>query len=403
MEMLVKKYKNGLKHVHFKVPFAQNVTQAFLLNAGSSDEKVHGLAHFLEHMLFNGSVKYPDREELGKLREKLGLQENAWTWCSNTVYYITSTPENSKQAFDILHDRVFAPLLRPKDIEKERGIILEELRMIKDKPYFEINEKMQKWLYKGTGYSHETIGDKEAITKLQKADLESFHKQYYSYSNAILLTYGNKELDWIDEEIEKNEIVGSNSDKAKWAIKSDYKHFTQIKNIDAPIYLYEICAKLPKDEKEIICAMIYDTAMQDGSFSKLAQELLYKESYTKSFDFYSSQFADFLSIGLRLDFDWAKKEKLENLLQNIMMKPFFTPDEFVRAKKILITRLSQKLESGDFVVDPLVVGILSMISLDSELVFADFFKDIEETSFQDFTSFMDGFILRGVSGVVYGS
>jgi hypothetical protein len=85
------------------------------------------------------------------------------------------------------------------------------------------------------------------------------------------------------------------------------------------------------------------------------------------------------------------------------MKPFFTPDEFVRAKKILITRLSQKLESGDFVVDPLVVGILSMISLDSELVFADFFKDIEETSFQDFTSFMDGFILRGVSGVVYGS
>ncbi len=149
-----------------------------------------GLAHFLEHMLFNGTEKYP-YGELDKVVEGLGGKINAGTSKEYTFYHMEIAKPYWRQALDILYQITQRPLLSEEMIEKEKPIVIEELRRGKDNPKSVLWEEFEKLTYKVSNYKHPVIGYEETIKKFHRELLLDFYKNYYQPKNMYIVVVGN--------------------------------------------------------------------------------------------------------------------------------------------------------------------------------------------------------------------
>lgn len=194
MEVSRKTLKNGLKVVNYNMPWLDTFSMAYFFKTGSIDEpgpEYYGISHFLEHMMFNGSNKYPGKGESSIVAENYGFYENAWTYYDATSYYLSGIPKYKKLAADILNDRVKDPLLRDQDIEIEKSIISEEFRWRDDDPGSKLWENLGQLLFEKTPYEHNIIGTLDSINGFTRELLVDYRKQHYSASNIIFVTSGN--------------------------------------------------------------------------------------------------------------------------------------------------------------------------------------------------------------------
>lgn len=168
----------------------QNIETASLgvfLKVGSRFERksVKGIAHFLEHMLFKGSKNYSYRQIKREI-EGRGGSLNAFTSQEITAYYAHFLNKNLKATLDILLDMVYQPLLKKKDIDKERNVILEEIKMYNDLPLPRAIMILDKLLFKKHPLGEEVIGYPETVKKIQGRDLENFRDKYYISPNMVI-------------------------------------------------------------------------------------------------------------------------------------------------------------------------------------------------------------------------
>ena len=140
--------KNGLTLITVDLPHLDSVTSMVAVGAGSryEDKKTNGISHFLEHMFFKGSRKYPTAEIISTLVDGIGAINNAFTYKEYTAYWIKSSAKNLELSSDILASMIKESLLSEEEIEKEKGVIIEELRMYRDNPQrfvWELYETLQ--------------------------------------------------------------------------------------------------------------------------------------------------------------------------------------------------------------------------------------------------------------------
>ncbi len=154
------------------------------------DYRQKGLAHFLEHMLFNGTEKYP-YGEIDKIVESLGGNINAGTSKEYTFYHIEIARPYWKQALDILYQITQRPLLSQEMIEKEKPIVIEELRRGKDNPRSVLWEEFEKLSYKVSNYRHPIIGYEDTIKGFSRDMLLEFYRSYYQPRNMYIVVVGN--------------------------------------------------------------------------------------------------------------------------------------------------------------------------------------------------------------------
>ena len=128
--------KNGLTLITIDRPYLDSVTTLVAIGAGSRYEtkKINGISHFLEHMFFKGSKKYPSAEQISNLVDGIGAVNNAATDKEVTYYWIKSSVRHIKLSSDILSSMIKESLLSAEEIEREKGVIIEELRMYRDNP-----------------------------------------------------------------------------------------------------------------------------------------------------------------------------------------------------------------------------------------------------------------------------
>ena len=183
--------KNGLKYIN--IPKKNDlISVGFLVKVGSRDEdkKNNGISHFLEHMLFKGTKKRNTCELLNEL-DNLGTIYNALTTIDFTAYELHGDNEDRYKLIDIILDLYQGANLYQKDINKERGVILEEYNLtmydVTDIIFNIISEE----LFKGTSLELPIIGTKKNIKNFTRNDLVKYRNKYYCPSNTIFMTIGD--------------------------------------------------------------------------------------------------------------------------------------------------------------------------------------------------------------------
>lgn len=185
--------KNGLKVLRIYLPI-ESTTCLMLSNTGSryESEAQFGIAHFLEHMVFKGSKKYPTALNLAEVIDGIGADFNAYTSKEYTGYYVKAASKHLDLALDVLSDMLLASNFKQEDIDREKGVIIEELNMYLDNPARHIGNLFEQMAYQGSGLSHDIIGLKKTIKSFKKQDFLDFTHQWYDLSNMTLVLAGKE-------------------------------------------------------------------------------------------------------------------------------------------------------------------------------------------------------------------
>lgn len=186
---------NGLRILLVDTGSFPSLTTLLLVGAGSRYEtkESNGAAHFLEHMFFKGSKAYPNPYVVSSAIEGLGGTWNAFTSKDYTGYYIKAPNEHFDTVVDILSDILLRPLLEHAEIEKEKGVITEEINMYEDMPQNKVGEVYENLLYKGSPLGYDVIGTKSTIQSFDRSTLDHYLKSHYHPSNAVLVVAGGLE------------------------------------------------------------------------------------------------------------------------------------------------------------------------------------------------------------------
>lgn len=189
----VTRLESGLQVVSIPMPASESVTVLALSNTGSRYEtpEQYGIAHFFEHMVFKGTQSYPTAQDLAVSVDGIGANFNAYTSKEYTGYYVQSASRHFDLALDVVSDMLLTPQLRQEDIDREKGVIVEEINMYVDSPQRHINNLFEQLIYKGSGLEHDVLGSKETVTSLKTADFETFLHDWYDVSNLVVVVAGD--------------------------------------------------------------------------------------------------------------------------------------------------------------------------------------------------------------------
>ncbi len=174
------------------LPHANSVALGVWLSAGSREDPPgrEGLAHFTEHMVFKGTEKYTALE-IARVIDSLGGQINAATSEEYTVYHSTVLAEGLGTALEVLAELVTAPRFPPGDIERERGVALEEIREAEDSPDDVVMRLLEEALWgKDHPLGHPVLGRAETVASISREDLQGFFETYYRRGRKAVVICG---------------------------------------------------------------------------------------------------------------------------------------------------------------------------------------------------------------------
>ena len=268
--------KNGMT-VLFEKRDLPVVSVAFAVKSGGVNEKISekGISHFIEHMLYKGTSKR-SAQDIAEEIERNGGELNGFTSEEITAYWCKMPSEKINFALEVLSDMVKNPKFDPEELEKERRVIFEEMKMRKDNPQIFVFDKIQSFLYSGT-LGGDLIGTKETMNKIDRDKIVSFFEEVYKPNNMILAVVGNADFDKIVD------FAGKNFGNAKGKIheekislknesKSEFRSGVDQANL---IFAYHIPFGI---NKGMYVAKVLSTLSAEGMSSRLFREIREKRN-----------------------------------------------------------------------------------------------------------------------------
>jgi predicted Zn-dependent peptidase len=183
---------NGLRVLAAPMPAMRSVSAAVLVGVGSRYEKdLHaGAAHLIEHLMFKGTPSRPTSRAISETIDRIGGVMNASTDKETTVYWTKTAAEHLPISIDLLSDMLRRSLFRPKDIAKERDIIVEELGMSMDDPQDWVHNLVDEAMWPDHPLGRDVGGTKESVGSLRRIFLHRYMTRYYGANNALLVVAG---------------------------------------------------------------------------------------------------------------------------------------------------------------------------------------------------------------------
>src|ERR1041385_3521530 len=183
---------NGVRVVTERMPYVRSVSVGLWIGTGSREEQPHetGLSHFVEHMVFKGT-KHRTAEQIARSVDSIGGGLDAFTSKELVSYNVKVLDEHLPEAFDVVTDLVRNPLFESHDIEKEKGVILEELKMEVDNPEYLIHEIFSSNFWKGHALGRPILGTKQTIRSFNRDSVEQFYRHFYAPSNILITAAGS--------------------------------------------------------------------------------------------------------------------------------------------------------------------------------------------------------------------
>lgn len=183
---------NGVRILTEEVPHVQSFALGIWVNTGSRDESVaqQGIAHFIEHLVFRGTAKRSARQ-IANYLESVGGYVNAFTTKEHTCFYVRALSQHFNKICALLAETVLHPLFRPQDVEKERAIILEEMKSYDDEPEEVIFDYLDTIAFGTHPLAHPIVGTPATVAGISVEDINTFHREKYSGANIIVAVAGN--------------------------------------------------------------------------------------------------------------------------------------------------------------------------------------------------------------------
>ncbi|MBV8950775.1 MAG: insulinase family protein [Actinobacteria bacterium] len=194
----------GLRVVTEAMPELRSAAVGFWVGTGSRDERerLAGASHFLEHLLFKGTEERSARA-IAEAVESVGGEMNAFTTQEYTAFYVRVPDEHLGLAVDVLSDITWRPAFRPDEVESERQVILEEIRMRDDTPDDLVHELFGEATFPGHPLGRQVLGSDESIEAMRVADIAGYHAAHYTPGNIVVAAAGNVAHDDVVRLVEK--------------------------------------------------------------------------------------------------------------------------------------------------------------------------------------------------------
>lgn len=355
MNYTKKKLKNGMRII--TVPMKENPTTTVLVlvETGSKYEnrENNGISHFLEHMCFKGTSRRPSVFDITSELDVIGAQYNAFTAHEFTGYYAKSGYKNLDTTLDVVSDMYLNPIFPEKEIEKEKGVIIEEINMYLDSPRKIAENEIYKLLYGDHPAGWTIAGTKENIKKVKRTDFIDYTSKHYVASATTVIVAGK-----INEKDVFKKVIKAFKDIGKWKKDDKEKVIETQKSPQVSVHYKDT------DQTHIILGvrsfntynkynpilMVMSAVLSGGMSSRLPQKLREEMGICYYLGSENNDYTDhgFFSVFAGVDSKRVKEaitailEEL-NKLKTILVKS----DELNKVKQHLMGGLNLGLESSD--------------------------------------------------------
>ncbi|MEY2664819.1 MAG: hypothetical protein RIT04_627 [Candidatus Parcubacteria bacterium] len=205
--------KNGLRLVTVPIEGNPAVTVLVFVEAGSKYEtkRESGISHFLEHMVFKGTTKRPQASLISRELDSIGAHYNAFTGQEFTGYYAKVDKRHTALALDIVSDMYVDPLLPTTEIEKEKGVIIEELRMYQDMPHRHVQDLFIELVYGDQPAGWRIVGNEDTVKSFTREDFVDYRSRHYVAPATTVIVSGSFDETTIAADVEKafSKIAGT--------------------------------------------------------------------------------------------------------------------------------------------------------------------------------------------------
>jgi len=350
-----KTYKNGLRVITVPMKDNPTVTVLVLVGTGSDYETkdINGISHFLEHMCFKGTVKRKNFQVISHELDSLGCQYNAFTDHEITGYYAKGDSKNFKQIFDVVSDIYLNSTFPEKEMEKEKGVIVEEINMYEDMPARHVQNLFNKVLYGDQPSGRSIAGPKENIHKMVRDNFVNYKSSHYVASNTVIVVSGNITSNEVCKEVNKyfKDIKSTNKVKKLKTKDIQNKPNVLIKNkeTDQTHFVFGVRTFSLSDKRNMILSLlsgVLGAGMSSRLFIKLREEMgvaYYVRAHNDpSLDHGAFQ----ISAGVN---NARTKEVIKEILKecNDLITQKVKEKELNKVKSFLIGNMKMSLEATD--------------------------------------------------------
>jgi predicted Zn-dependent peptidase len=378
---------NGIRILHKQVLHTKIAHSGFTLDIGSRDENENqlGLAHFWEHMAFKGTEKRKAYHILNRL-ESVGGELNAYTTKEKICFYASILDAHFEKAFELLSDITFHSVFPEKEIEKERGVILEEMSMYLDTPEDAIVDEFDSVIFPNHPLGNNILGTTESVSGFHKADFFDFLRENFSTDRLVFASVSNLPFEKVVKLAQK--YLAPIPAKILHRERKPFKHYKpQTITLQKPINQAHCMIGAPayalSDEKRIPFFMLSNLIGGPGMNSRL--NLAVREKYGLVYTIDASYTA-YIDTGLFNIYFGTEKKQLARTtdlvlkeLKKLREKPL-TATQLHNTQSQLMGQLAMAEESNIGYMMMMGKSILDLNRIDS---LNDIFDQIKKTSASD--------------------
>ncbi len=346
-------FKNGIRYIYVPSDSSGATTVLVLVNTGSEFETkdINGISHFLEHLCFKGTTKRPSSDLIASELDALGAEYNAFTSNEVTGYFAKAANKNFEKILDVVSDLYLNPVVDQKEMDKERGVIIEEINMYEDLPMEKVRENLSALMYGDTPAGWSVAGTKENIEKITREDVINYRKKHYVAGKTVVVVSGGvKNQEKLVEE-KFSSLDGGEVVKKEKTVEAQDKPMIKLQNkeTDQTHIVFGIRAFSVFDERRYVLSVLSDIlggSMSSRLFNKVREEMGAAYYIRSGADLSSDIGAFTVSSGI-------DKSRLNEIVSAIMgeLKKMATEkvseEELNKAKEHLSGRLILQLETSD--------------------------------------------------------
>ena len=330
--------ENGLTIIGEEIPYVKSISLGVWINAGSriEDEEISGVSHFIEHMLFKGTRNRTSKQIASEI-DNLGGQINAFTSKECTCYYVKLLDSHIDIGIDVLSDMILNSKFNEDDLDKERSVIIEELKMYEDSPEDLAYDLLTENIYKNDPLGMNIIGTEESLKRLNREKLLDYFNKYYVPNNSVIAISGNFNFDEIINKIEEKFKVWKKRDVNVDIKKAEFKScfLTKNKDIEQVNLAMSLEAVPLESDKEVYALAVINTVFGGSISSRLFQKI--REENGLVYSIYSSQslYRKCGELGIFASMSNEHlKEVYESIIEEIkIMKKYYLTDQEIKESK----------------------------------------------------------------------
>jgi len=343
---------NGIKVITEEIPYLKSVSIGVWVNTGSRDEKPNenGVSHFIEHLLFKGTERRT-AFDIAKEIDSVGGTLNAFTGREYTCFYAKVLDKNLPLAIDLLSDIFLRPLMDVKDVEKERTVILQEIKMVEDTPDDYIHDLFNRVCWGNHPLGFPIFGTSELVQSFNRDQIYQFFKENYQANRIIICAAGKLRHQEIADAISATFGKIPRSDQARERLKPDSISTTNIRRRELEQIHFCLGTRgLQYNHSLRFASYVLNTILGGGMSSRLFQEI--RENRGLAYSVYSYLPA-YIDTGLVVVYAGTNETSFEEVIELILKEFKRLKDEPLKngeletAKEQLKGNLLLSLESSE--------------------------------------------------------